>query len=99
MAGLKTCTRLRAIMDRRSRRISSSLLPENIGPQITSIHPTLPVTISIESVCARLAEDQYVLAGECFQALCEAETLWLDLGLDLRDAHPMLRTDGNLRIF
>src|SRR5450755_310936 len=35
------------MMERRSRRISSSLLPENIGPQITSIQPRLPVTKSI----------------------------------------------------
>ena len=47
MIGLKTSTRLRAIMARRSRRISSSLFPENIGPQITSIHPTLPVMMSM----------------------------------------------------
>src|SRR5437868_3086527 len=47
MVGLNTSTRLRAIIARRRRRISSSLLPENIGPQITSIQPTLPVTMSI----------------------------------------------------
>ena len=47
MAGLKTSTRLRAIMARRRRRINSSLLPENMGPQITSIHPTLPLMMSI----------------------------------------------------
>ena len=50
MDGLKTSTRLRAIMALRRRLISSSLLPENMGPQITSIHPTLPVMISIRSV-------------------------------------------------
>ena len=50
MAGLKTSTRLRAIMARRRRLISSSLLPENMGPQITSIHPTLPVMMSIRTV-------------------------------------------------
>src|SRR5271170_2410831 len=49
MSGLKTCTRFRAMMERRSRRISSSLLPENMGPQIASIQPRLPVTISIHS--------------------------------------------------
>ena len=38
---------LAVIMALRRRLISSSLLPENMGPQITSIHPTLPVTISI----------------------------------------------------
>src|ERR1700749_4989699 len=42
MAGLKICTRWRAISARRSRRISSSLLPLNIGPQTTSIQPRLP---------------------------------------------------------
>src|SRR5579859_2978136 len=40
--GLNICTRWRAISARRSRRISSSLLPLNIGPQITSIQPRLP---------------------------------------------------------
>src|SRR5712692_12046240 len=46
MTGLKICTRSRAISARRSRRISSSLLPENIGPTITSIQPMLPLTMS-----------------------------------------------------
>src|SRR3977135_505999 len=46
MAGLKICTRWRAICARRSRRISSSLLPENIGPTTTSIQPILPLTMS-----------------------------------------------------
>src|SRR5258707_10135350 len=46
MAGLKICTRWRANSARRSRRISSSLLPENIGPTTTSIQPILPLTIS-----------------------------------------------------
>jgi hypothetical protein len=32
---------------RRSRRINSSLLPENMGPQITSIHPMFDLTMSI----------------------------------------------------
>jgi hypothetical protein len=50
MDGLNTSTRLRAIMALRRRLISSSLLPENMGPQITSIHPTLPVMISIRTV-------------------------------------------------
>src|SRR6266478_4110471 len=51
MMGLKTWTRLRAMIARRERRISSSLLPENIGPQITSIQPRLPVTKSIDKPC------------------------------------------------
>src|SRR5258707_15119233 len=38
-------------MARRKRRMSSSLLPENIGPQITSIQPRLPVTKSIDKPC------------------------------------------------
>src|ERR1700757_4923017 len=42
MMGLKICTRWRAISARRSRRISSSLLPLNMGPQITSIQPRFP---------------------------------------------------------
>src|ERR1035437_4431277 len=50
MVGLNTSTRLRAIMALRRRLINSSLLPENMGPQITSIHPTLPVMISIRTV-------------------------------------------------
>src|SRR5580704_6162661 len=50
ITGLNTCTRLRAIMARRNRRISSSLLPENMGPQIASIHPRLPETKSIKTV-------------------------------------------------
>src|SRR5436190_3141191 len=56
MAGLKTCTRFRAMVARRRRRINSSLLPENIGPQTTSIQPRLPVTIStLVSQVERLA--------------------------------------------
>src|SRR5580658_1224794 len=47
MAGLNTCTRLRAMPARRRRRINSSLLPENIGPQIASIHPTGLVMMSM----------------------------------------------------
>src|SRR5215510_294011 len=46
MAGLKICTRCRAISARRKRRISSSLLPENIGPTTTSIQPIFPLTMS-----------------------------------------------------
>ena len=38
-AGLKTCTRSRAMAARRRIRISSSDLPENIGPATTSIQP------------------------------------------------------------
>src|SRR5687768_2886751 len=36
---LNTCTFLRAITARRTRRMSSSLFPLNITPLITSIHP------------------------------------------------------------
>src|SRR5271169_6667625 len=50
MEGLKTCRRFRAILARRRRRINSSLLPENMGPQMTSIQPTLPVIISIDPI-------------------------------------------------
>src|SRR5229473_3246625 len=49
MAGLKTCTRFRAMVARRRRRINSSLLPENMGPQITSIQPRLPVKMSMSA--------------------------------------------------
>src|SRR4051794_34721584 len=45
--GLNTSTRFRAIMALRRRLISSSLFPENMGPQMTSIHPTLPVMMSM----------------------------------------------------
>jgi hypothetical protein len=45
IVGLKTAARLRSMTARRSRRISSTLLPENMGPQMTSIQPALPVTI------------------------------------------------------
>ena len=40
-AGLKICTRWRAICARRRRRISSSLLPLNMLPTMTSIQPWL----------------------------------------------------------
>src|ERR1043165_5446202 len=43
ISGLKTCTFCRAIRARRKRRISSSDLPENIEPAITSIHPACEV--------------------------------------------------------
>src|SRR5690242_3196169 len=46
MTGLKICTRCRANSARRRRRISSSLLPENIGPTTTSIQPIFPLTMS-----------------------------------------------------
>src|SRR6202521_4998323 len=36
---LNTCTLFRAIIARRTRRMSSSLLPLNITPAMTSIHP------------------------------------------------------------
>src|SRR6266404_9422316 len=49
MTGLKICTRWRAISARRRRRISSSLLPLNMGPQITSIQPKLPRMAFISS--------------------------------------------------
>ena len=38
--------RLRAMTARRRRRISSSLFPENMGPQIASIQPVLGTTSS-----------------------------------------------------
>src|SRR5215217_3931682 len=41
-SGLKTCTFCRAILARRRRRMSSSDLPENIEPAITSTQPTFP---------------------------------------------------------
>src|SRR3981081_2367330 len=36
---LNTCTLFRAMIARRTRRMSSSLLPLNITPAMTSIHP------------------------------------------------------------
>src|SRR5271166_2809610 len=62
MEGLNTCTRFRAILARRRRRINSSLLPENIGPQITSIQPILPVIKSI----LRSASDAHAPAWSVF---------------------------------
>src|SRR6516164_9410671 len=56
MAGLKICTRWRAISARRNLRINSSLLPENIGPTTTSIQPMLPLTMSTSAPLAVLAE-------------------------------------------
>ncbi len=41
LEGLNTCTRCLPITARRKRRISSSVLPENIGPQMTSTQPAL----------------------------------------------------------
>src|SRR5690349_2152203 len=40
---LKTCTFLFAMIARRTRRMSSSLLPLNITPQTTSIQPARPL--------------------------------------------------------
>src|SRR5438270_12352289 len=50
MPGLKICTRWRAISARRRRRMSSSLLPLNMGPQTTSIHPMLRDARFMESL-------------------------------------------------
>ena len=50
-------TRCPAISARRSRRIISSLLPENIGPQITSSQPPLLGGIRITRRDHRNAED------------------------------------------
>src|SRR5579864_8936940 len=61
-------------MARRRRRISSSLLPENMGPQITSIQPRLPVTKSISG-------DAYTAAGTLF-ADHVGVLNWLRLTLD-----------------
>src|SRR5580704_8381583 len=56
MTGLNIWTRCFAISARRNRRMSSSLLPENIGPTTTSIQPMLPFTMStLWSPGARLA--------------------------------------------
>ena len=44
IAGLKICTCCFAICARRSRRISSSLLPLNMLPVMTSIHPGFGVS-------------------------------------------------------
>src|SRR5580704_5992528 len=46
MSGLNICTRCLAISARLKRLISSSLLPENIGPTTTSIQPMFPFTMS-----------------------------------------------------
>src|SRR4051794_19502816 len=52
MRGLKHCTRRLAITARFRRRISSSVLPENIGPQMTS---RLPILLLVP-LLPRLAE-------------------------------------------
>src|SRR5438034_7751943 len=44
-AGLNTCTRCRAICARRTRRMSSSLFPLNMLPQMTSMRPR-PLVLS-----------------------------------------------------
>src|SRR5258708_1808589 len=46
-------------MARRSRRINSSLFPENIGPQIASIHPRLPLTKSIKKTFLSYSDLQF----------------------------------------
>jgi hypothetical protein len=51
ITGLKMTTRCPVISARRSRRIISSLLPENIGPQMTSSQP--PRLSGIRIIAAR----------------------------------------------
>ena len=48
MRGLKIWTRCFAMIARRSRRMSSSLFPENMLPQITSIQPSCVLTSAME---------------------------------------------------
>src|SRR5437867_7338177 len=98
MTGLNTCTRLRAIMARRRRRINSSLLPENMGPQTTSIHPTLPVRISI-SLRGSLSENQNVLPWKHVQRLIQPVSLRFDLRLHFLHAHFVFRANGDSGIF
>src|SRR5205809_5538108 len=76
MAGLKICTRWRAISARRRRRISSSLLPENIGPTTTSIQPILPLTMSTVAPLRPVIGFQYSVFGKEVRSL----TLLSDIG-------------------
>src|SRR5258705_11905009 len=68
------------MMARRRRRISSSLLPENIGPQMTSIHPTLPVMMSMNDSGYRIAAQRDARDGlfQLFQSPREEVVARLD---------------------
>src|SRR3954468_10434138 len=70
MRGLTISTRCPAISARRRRRINSSLLPLNIGPQTTSSQPPWWGCVLITGGTLRGAPDVHVRL-----ALLEAETL------------------------
>src|SRR6266852_852041 len=78
MAGLKICTRWRANSARRRRRISSSLLPENIGPTTTSIQPILPLTMStgLFSSAIKLTQAPPQVCGADPQKKFDAQIDW-----------------------
>jgi hypothetical protein len=50
VVGLNISTRCLAISARRKRQISSSVFPENIEPEITSIHPLLRPLFKLLSI-------------------------------------------------
>ena len=65
MRGLKMTTRWPAISARRRRRIISSLLPENIGPQITSSQPPCwgGMRITVPEGTTRIGQTVFPLSG------------------------------------
>ena len=65
MRGLKMITRWPAISARRRRRIISSLLPENIGPQITSSQPPCwgGMRITVPEATTRIGRTVFPLRG------------------------------------
>src|ERR1035437_532666 len=61
MSGLKQAARCRAIRARFRRRISSSLLPENIGPVMTSMRPTSLRPTSLRLTSLRPDAEEFIM--------------------------------------
>ncbi|OPZ96167.1 MAG: hypothetical protein BWY72_01783 [Bacteroidetes bacterium ADurb.Bin416] len=75
MAGLKISTRCLAMVARFSRRMSSSVLPENMEPQITSIRPRCVVSwlcCSLKSISFFLLDGPPELADHRAQLVVKA---------------------------
>src|ERR1039458_6654539 len=85
MSGLKQATCWRAMRARFRRRISSSLLPENMGPVMTSMRPTsarpgfagvmvrMPFAdLEIEGETAVVPRDRDSLGGTTGLVACES---------------------------